>query len=245
MPVTILRGSFIALLAAELSMCGALADSPVPAAPRQGWAQYHAVTRNDSGSEFIGKMTLKRLNQTTVDKTACLWFESEYVDSEQKRHERTRFLITAEAVQTSSAPFEKMLRILQQNDDAPVTSLPPDSQGWLPVDVLCFPGVLKDAKRVNESRTVKFQRGNLEIPHAYVGTYRWSRKNRDSADAPVYETRYRLWLHPDIPVGYAHAELTLTLLIGDRPARTWKLDYALQDFGDQPEPAIRVEDAPQ
>ena len=51
-------------------------------------------------------------------------------------------------------------------------------------------------------------------------------------------------MHPDLPVGVAYATTTLKIIKDGKTLRTWRLDYALQEFGNDAKPAI-VEDAAQ
>ena len=103
---------------------------------------------------------------------------------------------------------------------------------------------LLQAKRVDDPRTVKYQRGALEIPQAHVGTYRWWRNDKKPEETTVWETEFRVWLHPDLPIGVAHASTKLKLIREGQTRRTWQLDYALQDFGEGARPAIEVDTAP-
>jgi hypothetical protein len=210
----------------------------------RGWARYHAITALDRGEEQIATLTLKSLSRSLVDDLPCRWLESEYVSQDGKRHERRKLLIPERAIESSERPLEDVVQYLQQDDEQPVVSLPPESQAWMVTDALYFPGLLKTAKVVADPRTVTFQGGKFEIAHAHVGTYRWSRKGRSPAETTVYETEYRIWLHPDLPVGFAHAETKLRLTRDGKTLRSWQLDYALQEFGDNAEPAIPEESAP-
>jgi hypothetical protein len=91
---------------------------------------------------------------------------------------------------------------------------------------------------------VKHQTGTFEIAKAYVGTYRWWRKGRVPEETTVWETKYRVWLHAGLPVGFAHAQAKLTLISKGEEVRSWQLEYALQEFGDDAQPAIVEESAP-
>lgn len=223
----------------------ALGEGSPPKLPKErGWTRYHAITQSAGGTEVIGTYIFKALDKTTVDGKPCQWFEAEYTSKENEidRHERRKLLISDETFATSARPMEETLRLLERVDAGPLTSISPDEAAWLISDFMSFPGFSKDAKRVDDLRTVTHQHGKLEIRQALVGTYRWSRKDKPPPEATVFETDYRIWMHPDLPVGVAHATTTLKIVKAGKTLRTWRLDYALQEFGDDAKPAI-VEDA--
>jgi hypothetical protein len=223
----------------------AVGDEPAAGLPTVGgWARYHAITKKDSGEEAANTMLLKSLTATTKDGVACRWFESEYWGNDEKARERRKFLIPEKAIQSTGKPSDEILVYLQQDNGDQVASVPPENQGWMPIDFLSFPGFLKDAEEVADPRTVKHQTGALEIPKAHVGTYKWSRKGQNPEEAAVWETKYRVWLHPDLPAGFAHAQATLTILNKGIKVRSWDLEYALQEFGGNAKAVIVEESAP-
>jgi hypothetical protein len=235
----------IAVAALFPALTGANGDSFDPKVPRErAWAKYHAITKEANGEERIATLMLKSLGKATADGKPCRWLESEYISSDGKRHERRKILIPEQAIESSLRPMDDVLRYLQQDDADAVSSVASESQGWMASDFLYFPGFLKDAKRVDDLRVVKYQGGSLEIPHAHVGTYRWWRKNKAPEETTVYETEYRVWLHGNLPLGVANAVTTLRLIRDGKTLRSWQLDYALQEFGDNAQPAIVEESAP-
>jgi hypothetical protein len=217
-------------------------DAKLPA--NGAWARYHAVTKRDTGDEAVGTMILKSLTSTKTGETACRWLESEYLADEGKNHQRRKFLIPERAMQSSEKPSDDVVKYLQRDDTDAVTSVPPEGEGWMPVDFLYFPGFLKNASVVDDQRLVKHQTGALEIPKAYVGTYKWWRKGRLPEETTVWQTQYRVWLHPDLPIGFAHAKAKLTVIRMGQEVRSWDLEYALNEFGGNAQPAIAEESAP-
>lgn len=231
-----------AFLAATASACG---DETVLKLPTAGaWARYHAITTKDSNEESVGTMFLKSLTATKIDGMACRWMESEFLSGEEKFHERRKFLIPEEAILSSEKPCDDILRYLQRDGESAVASVPPENQGWMPMEFLYFPGFLKGAKVIDDPRTVQHQTGKFEIQKAYVGTYRWWRKGRVPEKSTVWETQYHVWLHSDLPVGFAHAQAKLILFSEGKEVRSWRLDYALQEFGNSAQHAITEESAP-
>jgi hypothetical protein len=222
--------------------CGDDAALRLPAVG--AWARYHASTTKNDGDEAVATMVMKSLSAVKIDGMACQWMECEYFADDDKNHERRKFLIPEEAILTSQKPSDEVLRYLQRDGTAEVAFIPPENEGWMPIDFFSFPGFLKGARLVEDPRSVKHQGGTLEIPKAHVGTYRWWRRGRDPERTTVWETEYRVWLHSDVPVGFAHAQAKLRLLSEGKEVRSWRLDYALQEFGDNPRPAIVEESAP-
>jgi hypothetical protein len=208
-----------------------------------GWARYHASLKEDTGEESADTMILKSLAAATFEGCACRWLETEFLAGEGNHHERRKFLIPERAIQSSEKPSDDVLKYLQRDDADAVSSVPPENQGWMPTDILYFPGFLKNANLVDDPRSVKHQTGTFEIPKAYVGTYKWWRKGRVPEETTVWETQYRVWLHPDLPVGFAHAQARLAVVSKGKEVRSWKLEYALQEFGDNARPAVVEESA--
>ena len=159
--------------------------SPAKRPKERGWARYHAITQSTGGTEVVGTYLFKALDKTTVDGKPCQWFEAEYMSKENDvdRHERRKLLISDETFETSARPMEEILRLLERVDAGPLTSVSPDEAAWLISDFMSFPGFSKDAKRVEDPRTVTHQHGKLEVRRALVGTYRWSRKDKSPQDA--------------------------------------------------------------
>ncbi len=114
----------------------------------------------------------------------------------------------------------------------------------MPIHFLYFPGFLKNATLIDEPRTVAYQRGSLSIPKAHVGTYKWWRKDRTPGTTTVFESKYQVWLHPDLPTGFAHAKVRLGMSFQGQENRSYDLEYTLQDFGNDANPAILEESAP-
>jgi len=208
------------------------------------WARYHATAMPEGEAEKSGTLLLKSLSAANVDGVPCRWLESEYSNDDEVR-ERRKFLIPELTIRMSEKPSDRMLRYLIRDGANPVAELPPENQGWLATEFLYFPGFLKSSKPVEDPRSVKHQSGTFEIPKAYAGTYRWWRNGRDPGTGTVYETEYRVWLHPELPVGFAHAQVHLKLLSAGTERRSWRLEYALQEFGDGARASIAEETAPQ
>jgi len=213
---------------------------PTPGA----WAKYRSSVKPQDGNETVATMMVKSLSATKVDGAACRWLEYEYFTDESATHERRKYLIPEVALRMSERPSDRILRYLQRDGDRPVVQVPPENQGWMPSDFLYFPGVLKSSEPVDDPRTVTHKKGSFEIPKAYVGTYRWWRKGADPETGTVWETEYRVWLHPDLPVGFAHARAQLKSISNGAERRSWQLEYTLQEFGDDPKSVIVEETAP-
>jgi len=212
--------------------------------PKEGsWARYQASVTKDGATESIASLTLKSLNNVTVNDAACRWFEFEYVPDEGPR-ELDKLLVTEKTFTTCAKPSEEVLKHLQRHGSDPLVELPPDSQGWLTIHYLSFPGLLKNASEVDLPRTVVYQRGKLTIPKAYVGRSKWSRKGQPPESAVVFESKYHVWMHPDLPAGFAHATVRLGISSRERENRVYDFEYSLQDFGDKAKAEITEESAP-
>lgn len=237
--------AIIAVLGIQLSAtrptCGAepAAKLPTPG----GWARYHVNSTQNSGESSVHKLLLKSLSKTTKDGVDCCWLECEGWSNDDELHNPVKFLIPEKTILSTATPTDEILIYLQHDARRQVCSVPPRNQGWMPDNYLYFPGFLKDAKLEPNARTVKHQTGTLEIAQAHVGTYKWSRKKQDP-EATTFETKYKVWLHPDLPIGFAHAQTSLTIYNGETKVRSWDHEYSLEEFGDNAKETIVEESAP-
>lgn len=206
--------------------------------------RYHQNLKPSNGQESAAVVTYRCLNKMTLNDEACRWFESEYVTTDKQRHERRKFLVPEETFEGSPRPTDRILRYLARDDDQAVVSLATDTQGWMILDVMHFPGLLKASTLDDVPRDVPFQRGTLSIPKAYAGTYKWWRKDKTPEATTVFESKYQVWMHPDLPTGFAHAKVRLGMSFQGKESRFYEVEWTLQDFGNDARPAIPEVTAP-
>jgi hypothetical protein len=137
-----------------------------------------------------------------------------------------------------------MVRYLSRENDEPLVNIEPDTMGWMIVDVVHFPGMLKTAKLVESPRTINFQRGALHVTHAYEGTYQWRRKDKAPELTSVMESKFQVWMHPELPTGFAHAKIRLGTSFQAKEVRSYEMEWTLQDFGENASIAIPEYTAP-
>lgn len=214
--------------------------------PKPGtWARYQGVTRKDGGPEPPAFQAINRtLNSTTVNDVPCRWFEQEGSSETDNWHTRRKFLIPEKSFASSERPFDDLVRYLQRDSSDALSAANVEDEGWMPHEFLFFPGFLKNAKLVDAPRTVNYQRGSLFIAKAYEGSYKWQKKGRDPEKTVLHETTFQVWLHPDVPAGFAHAKTRYSVKLAEKELRYYDIEYHLQDFGDDAKPAIVEEHAP-
>jgi len=214
---------------------------PAPGA----WARYHNVVIH--GDKQVGDRTflLKSLNAVKVDGAQCRWMESEYLEDQGSPKLFCRkFLIPEVALRMSDKPSDRIARFLERTDKNPVIRLAPEFWDRVPVDFLYLPGFLKNAVRVEAPKTIRHRTGTLDIPAAYEGLYRGWPKGHDPEKSTLFETRYRVWLHPDLPIGFACAELEVKVIQDGRENSSASLEFTLEDFGENAQPTIVEESIP-
>lgn len=214
---------------------------PAPGA----WSRYHNIVLH--GDKKVGDraFVLKSLGAVKIDGTQCRWMESEYLEENASPKLFCRkFLIPEVALRMSEKPSDRIARFLERSDNNPVIRLAPEFWDRVPVDFLYLPGFLKSSDRVEAPKTIRHRTGTFEIPTAYEGRYRGWPKGLDPEKSTVFETRYRVWLHPDLPIGFAAAELEVKVIQDGRGSSSASLEYSLEDFGEDARPTIVEETVP-
>jgi hypothetical protein len=79
------------------------------------------------------------------------------------------------------------------------------------------------------SSYVRNFRKNLKIPEAHRGEYVYSRRIK-TFELSV-GLQYKIWLHRDLPVGFAHAKMNETRKINDKIQSTREIEFQLEEFG--------------
>ncbi|MEX1096975.1 MAG: hypothetical protein WED34_13090, partial [Planctomycetales bacterium] len=198
-------------------------DSPVIVAevvdplPKDGaWARYYLVIKNGTGTELeTWKVTLAFVGRAVHEDRPCrvveLRMKNETGDQVFERGDKVYSLLLPEKnLHESKVPFAGALKGRYRVGNSIGEWTKPPHFFFYGV---FLPGVVKRASELDEPRTVKCQQGDLEIARGWTGSY----KVTDAEDR-VVEGRtwdYSTWLHPDLPVGFAHAKFELATVAGD------------------------------
>lgn len=93
--------------------------------------------------------------------------------------------------------------------------------------MLWAPGSLDRLEQSEETKEFEYQQGRLKSARAWVGEQTIVTKSEAR-----FVSHYKVWMHADVPVGFAGAEVEDTILHRDGRVIRQKHSYAIQDAGD-------------
>ena len=201
--------------------------------PKDGaWARYHVTTTHEADTRnqtSTRNETIKFVGTAVSDGVRHRWIEQSFGGFEDRTTNVMKTLV-AEKVLNSAWPLAADRRWWHKIGDRPVKEV--DTLGpEFGVFSLVFPGPYNTAKPINESRTVEYKRGRLEIREGLTGRQEISFQKDNVLRTFVMD--YTVWRHPDVPLGIAAAKISLrTHEFGSlNPRETYTTEFALEDCG--------------
>jgi len=231
------------LLAIAPAIC---AEEEAARIPVDGaWVRYQMETEQSENDEnkFEASVTLSLVGTVTEDGLRCRWLESKMDVRKTPATAGTsisKVLVPQEDLFESTKPFERARRLWISRPKAPPTKFDIAKVGnWISWEenLLWSPGMLKSARRLeDEPRIVEYQRGQLKCIHAFSGELTYVTPG--PGDLKITNKRkYTLWLHPQVPFGFAEARIQGEQTLGENTSRFTTI-YSLQDFGDDAKSAL-------
>ena len=210
--------------------------------PDGSWTRYYVVQKQDSGREIIFRLTIRSVGRVRKDGRWHRWIEYEAKYREIGRPYIHKFLISEKALIGSEKPMEHVVKYLYRDAEGLVTAGDTAFARHFGMPFLFLPGTLKKTKTVKESRTVDYQKGRLTISTARSGVYSWSWQAQTIKQFRTIETRYKVWLHKDVPFGFAYAEMKWTYKKDGRPAHSATFEFSFEETGTGAKPAFTESD---
>src|SRR5262249_19808225 len=112
-----------------------------------------------------------------------------------------------------------------------------------------FPGPMKATKKLENPKTVEYQKGRLRCEDGVTGRHKTGYRAMTIEAELTWTTDYSLWLHKDVPFGFAAATMKTTkTVLDDKGAfldgtpQTTTAEYFLEDAGTDAESALRDDD---
>ena len=201
--------------------------------PKDGaWARYHVTTTHEADTRnqtSTRNETIKFVGTAVSDGVRHRWIEQSFGGFEDRTTNVMKTLV-AEKVLNSAWPLAAERRWWHKMGDQPVKevgTLGPEYG----VFSLVFPGSYNTAKPLKEARTIEYQHGRLEIQEGLAGRQDISLQN--NAENIRFEIEYKVWRHPNVPLGIAAAKISLrTHEFGSlNPRETYTTEFALEDCG--------------
>jgi hypothetical protein len=225
------------LLATWLSLQPQALTLAVPAPEPEGslfkdgsWARYHVVHTLADGTERLFKLTISSVGETVQDGEPCRWIE---IDEKYEAPERSgshKLLVPIKQLRESAQPFERILRYLTLYQGT-AQERDPLYGAVFGAYMVFLPSVLEQAKKWDEPKEVDYQRGKLHIASGWSGTHVWIRRAKTAPITYTYAWDYKVWVHDDIPMGFAHAKMKLSRRENDDVLSTDTVEFFLEETG--------------
>lgn len=228
-----LTGVLIALLVGVCLCPVCRSDDRETKLPEDGtWVRYQeSWERIDSGLSHTHRVTVSLVGSVREKDEPCRWIEVQVEIPEQGPEHGTyvfKMLFRERDLRENDNPLAGLVRAWMKFNDKPVYEFRPDELGQLPT-LLWAPGVLKHAKAVDGPKDVEYQQGRLKEARARAGEL--VLLNNPRPDWRM-SWEYQVWMHPDLPLGFAEARCTFEMRDNERRMRTRQItEYRLQDSG--------------
>ncbi|MSR57330.1 MAG: hypothetical protein EXS05_06630 [Planctomycetaceae bacterium] len=201
----------LAILAGSSSSTGRGDDQPRQLAKDGAWVQYQwDWERLDNGQTMSGKLTLSFVGSLVENGEPCRWIELKYVipEGNEKGTLIEKLLIREKDLLESENPIETVLRTWVQFNDEPAYRKEPhqNNDSTSGTTLLWTPGAMKKAV-AGTPRDIEYQQGHLKAAKAWSKNVLLAEKNQDGKVVAHRSRRYTSWLHADLPVGFAQAEI--------------------------------------
>lgn len=216
------RWGFAIAAAASMSAAPLLAADKLP---KDGaWARYYVLHKDPDGTERTIRTMIRFVGTVREKGERCRyveWTDAMKVDGGDGKKTTRRFvykfLLTEKSLRESPQPLLQFVRGWRgEEGKTPEPLVTSQSEreraNFGGTTVLFLPGVLKTTKPTRDSRTVDYQQGQLRIKSGRSGTYQ---ARYHAITAPVnynWKTEYELWLHKDVPLGFASARHKTVLI---------------------------------
>lgn len=217
------------------------ADS-TPRLPKEGtWTKYQVIIRRDNGTEVNFTEKISLLGGEQWNGEACRWVEIEEMYEGQDKPQIHKLLVPEKDLLRSDQPLASVKQWISKYEDKVTVQADDylDRAGAFGASFVFLPGLLKETKPVDEPKQVEYQAGRLSVEKGRKGTYVWSRKFQTVEGSVKFTWEYIQWLHPDVPFGFAHARMKLTVksTIQDA-ARVSDYEFLLKETGTGAKSAI-------
>lgn len=206
-------------------------ETPEPKLPPDGaWARYHLDVLFEDDRLENWKLTARSVGRETVDGRPCRWIEFEILQDASQSPQVHKVLVPEEDLREDADPAGDVLRYIYRDQQGEVAERSTDFVALFGGLFALFPGPLSTAEPVDKARTVEYQDGTLQIPQGLQGTIISSREMRNNV-TQTFETKYKVWLHKKVPIGFAYAEFNWSFKRDDEPQQNLNLQFFLEETG--------------
>lgn len=211
--------------------------------PKDGaWVRYRYQSTDYLGAEekeMVATCGLKLVGTVVEDGVRCRWLESKFEIHDPPELARTQIiktLVPEKALLESEHPLDDLRRMWTRIGDNPVQQV--DVTGGQRHDeslLLWSPGMLKKSELLkDEAKDIEYQQGRLKDAQARAGEFSFQgavRKGFARGKQFKTVTKYTIWTHPDLPMGFAEARIAIDSSLDSAPAGKSVAVFRLQDGG--------------
>jgi hypothetical protein len=228
--------AFLPFLLVAICLGSCRAEDRLFELPKDGsWVRYDLEMVGPDGTNRPSTVTLSIVGSVVENETRCRWVQVKWVVP-KGWHPRypdggtilSKMLISEQDLRENAEPFQRAVRTWQRKpgeDHAEQTKVAATTGPNL---MLWAPGMLRTLDETSDEKTVEYQRGQLKSARAWTGV----RIFENMIAKSQFKSTYKVWMHPDLPVGFAEAEIVddITYANGQAPKRQSQV-YRLQDAG--------------
>jgi hypothetical protein len=172
-------------------------------------------------TKLASTVTLSIVGSAVENETRCRWVEvkSVFPKGQIPRFPDggtflTKMLISEQDLLENADPSKRSQRAWVRKPGEPQA----EQTKVLPVSknlMLWAPGVRRTLTETTDEKSIDYQSGQLKSARAWTGTQTVENQDRKSQ----FKSTYTVWMHPDLPMGFAEAEIVndITYTNGDAP----------------------------
>lgn len=226
------------LLVSTATVSISCADELRPTLPENGtWVRYQVDTERLGVFKRSRQFLLSVVGRELQNEEACLWLELKktgkfVADGDEETH-IWKLLVREKDLLENDKPLENVIRVWHRfNANPPELCLPEHFRVGFDESFMWTPGVVKNAKTIVDAKEVDYQKGRLKIENSLAGSIGHVQRNSFGDITMTWTLDFRTWLHTDIPVGSAAAEITYKAFDGDMNIVATSISkFLLQDAG--------------
>jgi hypothetical protein len=189
-----------------LPPASSLAAADEPKLPADGsWVQYEFEASIADKRTMKNVVTLSFVGSAVEEGVACRWIEVKVVVPKGERQTEgtyiSKMLVSTEDLMELRDPFVHPLRTWSRRPGEQEAAETKQAFMIGPDLMLWAPAALKTLKEGADRKEVEYQQGRLESARAWVG----QRVTVNEKTKSRFESNYTVWMHPDLPIGFAEA----------------------------------------
>jgi hypothetical protein len=198
--------------------------------PKDGtWVRYHAIFEKPNGAKAALSVTMSLVGTVAVDGKRCRWVEVK-TEQEDGDHQKSfvfkRLVLEHDLLESDpTKPFKNVVRTWERGPDGSISDRP-DRATWSEL-FLWTPGALRGLAKSGNAKDIPFKSRRLKSAQEWTGTS----EARGKMSPTRTETTFTVWLHPDLPLGFAEASMQVNVFLEDKKIGKQLTTYSIEDSG--------------